>query len=36
LEHFIKTETGRWRCPQCGGTICVHRGCLSCKGNLKN
>ena len=36
LEHFIKTETERWRCPQCGGTFCCHRGCLSCKEKLKH
>ena len=32
LEKFIQTETEKWRCPSCGGTICVHRwGCLKCK-----
>jgi len=36
VEHFINTEKERWRCPECGGIICVHRGCLSCMGKLKN
>jgi hypothetical protein len=31
IEHFLNAEEKRWRCPTCGGTICVHRGCLSCK-----
>jgi hypothetical protein len=33
LDAFVKNEGERWRCPNCGGTICVHRGrCLSCSG----
>lgn len=31
LDKFIKNEHKRWLCPKCGGTICVHRGCLKCK-----
>ncbi|HET6558442.1 MAG TPA: DUF3795 domain-containing protein [Prolixibacteraceae bacterium] len=32
LEVFMDREKARWRCPQCGETICVHRGyCLKCK-----
>ncbi len=31
IEKFVKKETRRWRCPECGGTICVHKGyCLNC------
>jgi hypothetical protein len=33
LDAFAASEEERWRCPDCGGTICVHRGyCLSCSG----
>jgi hypothetical protein len=32
IRKFIKSENKRWACPECGGTICVHRGyCLKCK-----
>ena len=32
LPTFVKTETLKWRCPNCGGTICMHKGyCLNCK-----
>ena len=31
LENFIESENEKWRCPECGGTVCVHRGiCLKC------
>ena len=31
LETFIKNEKKRWKCDNCGGTLCVHREfCLSC------
>jgi hypothetical protein len=31
LRAFKENENKRWRCPKCGGIICVHRGfCLSC------
>jgi hypothetical protein len=24
-------DTEKWKCPQCGGSICMHRGfCLKC------
>jgi hypothetical protein len=33
LDDFVIAEDKRWKCPQCGGTICVHKGyCLKCKG----
>jgi len=32
LKVFEKMEKDRWTCNNCGGTICVHRGCcLNCK-----
>ncbi len=31
LRKFVANEKVRWACPDCGGTICVHRGyCYSC------
>ncbi|NPE29209.1 DUF3795 domain-containing protein [Methanococcoides sp. SA1] len=31
LKEFVANEKVRWKCPECGGTICVHRGyCHSC------
>ena len=31
INTFVEKEGERWRCPRCGGTICVHRGyCYSC------
>lgn len=31
IRNYIDQENQKWRCPSCGGTICVHRGvCLSC------
>ncbi len=31
LEKFMESEIEKWRCPICGGTVCVHRwGCLKC------
>ncbi|WP_440953095.1 DUF3795 domain-containing protein [Methanococcoides sp. FTZ1] len=31
LEKFVENEKIRWTCPECGGTICVHKGyCHSC------
>ncbi|MBN1143226.1 MAG: DUF3795 domain-containing protein [Bacteroidales bacterium] len=31
INRYIVQENAKWRCPTCGGTICVHRGyCLSC------
>ncbi|MGE5396634.1 MAG: DUF3795 domain-containing protein [Chitinophagales bacterium] len=31
MDEFIKNQTEKWKCPTCGGAICVHRGCLDCK-----
>jgi hypothetical protein len=31
LDKFMKNEHIRWVCPECGGTICVHKGsCYNC------
>jgi hypothetical protein len=31
IEQFLKTEHERWKCPTCGGIICVHnQTCYSC------
>ncbi|MCD4821888.1 MAG: DUF3795 domain-containing protein [Methanococcoides sp.] len=31
LKEFVASEKVKWKCPECGGTICVHRGyCHSC------
>jgi hypothetical protein len=31
LPAFVEKERQRWRCPKCGGIICVHRGyCYDC------
>jgi hypothetical protein len=32
LENFLKRENEKWRCPDCGGTVCCHIGlCLNCQ-----
>jgi hypothetical protein len=31
VSEYVKNEELRWTCPQCGGTICVHKGqCYTC------
>jgi len=31
IDIFLKKEEEKWRCPECGGTICCHNGiCYSC------
>ncbi|HSW58460.1 MAG TPA: DUF3795 domain-containing protein [Dehalococcoidales bacterium] len=31
MESFLLQEEAKWRCGQCGGTICCHNGlCLNC------
>lgn len=31
LKGFVTREMARWRCPGCGGVICVHRkNCIYC------
>ena len=36
LSAFVEKENERWRCPKCGGVICVHRGCCHQCGEKKN
>lgn len=32
LDNFVKREKIRWRCSECGGVLCVHKGfCLICE-----
>jgi hypothetical protein len=31
LDEHVKREHEKWKCANCGGTICIHRGfCLQC------
>jgi hypothetical protein len=31
IPGFLKKEEEKWRCPECGGTICCHNGiCFNC------
>ncbi len=31
MADFLRQEEKKWRCPDCGGTICCHNGiCYSC------
>jgi len=31
IEEFLVMEKEKWRCPDCGGTICCHNGvCFEC------
>jgi len=31
IRQFVKNERARWQCPECGGTVCVHRWkCFDC------
>jgi hypothetical protein len=34
IDAFMQKEKEKWKCTNCGGTICVHRGyCLECRKN---
>jgi hypothetical protein len=36
LQQFLELEKSKWRCGNCGGTLCVHcEFCLKC-GSQKN
>lgn len=36
IEQFLKNEQERWKCPNCGGTICVHnRICYACNQSAR-
>lgn len=31
IERFLRQEESKWRCPECGETLCCHNGlCLNC------
>ena len=31
MDAFLTDQEDRWRCPDCGGTVCCHNGlCFSC------
>ncbi|MBC8452512.1 MAG: DUF3795 domain-containing protein [Spirochaetes bacterium] len=31
IREFVKTEKTRWKCPECGEILCVHRdACVYC------
>lgn len=35
IDAYLMKETGRWTCPNCGATICVHREtCIKCGVDL--
>ena len=27
VKKFVENEKARWACAQCGGMVCVHKGC---------
>ncbi len=32
LDYFLEKEKEKWSCPDCGNTICCHKGlCLNCQ-----
>ncbi len=32
IDLFLQSETAKWTCKGCGGTICIHKGyCWQCK-----
>ena len=35
LKKFVANERKRWACSECGGTVCVHKGCCSSCGKMK-
>jgi len=35
IKKFVRNEKKRWRCHECGGTICVHRAICSVCGKKK-
>ncbi len=31
MQEFLKAQEAKWRCPNCGETVCCHNGiCLAC------
>jgi hypothetical protein len=36
IKKFLKNEQEKWKCPACGGTICVHnKTCYACRQTQK-
>lgn len=35
IKEFVENEKERWCCSDCGGTICVHKGCCSICGKKR-
>lgn len=35
IKEFVENEKERWRCSDCGGTICVHKGSCSICGKKR-
>jgi len=36
MDHFLKQQEEKYRCPGCGGTICVHTDvCYSCNNDAQ-
>jgi hypothetical protein len=36
VKQFMKKEEERWRCPNCGGVVCVHNKiCYTCNQTLE-
>jgi uncharacterized OB-fold protein len=37
MEKFLQQQEARYKCPKCGGIICVHNGrCYNCNSLQKN
>jgi len=37
IRKFVADEKTRWACPECGGTICVHKhSCHTCGKTMKH
>jgi membrane protease subunit (stomatin/prohibitin family) len=31
MQQFLAREEAKWRCPECGQTVCCHNGvCFNC------
>jgi len=36
IKQFLKNEQERWKCPNCGGIVCVHnKTCYTCRQTEK-
>jgi hypothetical protein len=37
MEQFLKNERKKWKCPDCGGLVCVHnKKCYTCGKTREN